>query len=43
MTMYCTRCQTAYEDERCPICGSRKGRPVLPDNDFQGSERDCFA
>ena len=26
--MYCTRCQTAYEDDRCPVCGSKKGRPV---------------
>ena len=32
MTMYCTRCRTAYEDNCCPICGSRKGRPVLPED-----------
>ena len=32
MTMYCTRCQTVYEDDRCPICGSRKSRPVLPED-----------
>lgn len=32
MTMYCTKCQTVYEDDRCPICGSRKSRPVLPED-----------
>lgn len=32
MTMYCTRCQTVYEDDRCPICGSKKSRPVLPED-----------
>ena len=30
--MYCTRCQTVYEDDRCPVCVSRKSRPVLPED-----------
>ncbi len=32
MTMYCTRCQIAYEDDRCPICNSRKCRPAQPED-----------
>lgn len=32
MMMYCANCQTAYEEERCPCCGSRKGRPAAPED-----------
>ena len=30
--LYCERCQTAYREERCPVCGRRKGRPARPED-----------
>ena len=30
--LYCERCQTAYREECCPVCGRRKGRPARPED-----------
>ena len=33
MIMYCQRCKAAFEgNENCPLCGTRKIRPALPDD-----------
>ena len=40
--MYCARCQVIYESDRCPICGSRKSRPVQPDDICFLAEEDRF-
>ena len=30
--MYCRGCQTVFEGDRCPVCGSGKGRAVQPED-----------
>ena len=33
MTVYCQKCKTAFDGKgNCPVCGSPKVRPALPDD-----------
>ena len=40
--LYCTRCQTPTEDERCPVCGSRKLRELREDDLCLAAEKDSI-
>lgn len=40
--MYCEKCFVVYESERCPICGSRRGRESAPDDFCLLTEKDVF-
>ena len=32
MKNYCEKCRTAFEGERCPVCGRKKVRPAEPED-----------
>lgn len=42
MNMYCSNCLIAFEDDRCPICGSRKCRLARPEDICFLTEKDSL-